>query len=154
MRHDPSTTQPTFNTLASRIVQAVSRSIAAIRKAQPEASVLLCDAFENFQTSSPSLQAEVEMRNLRRFIVHDLLAGRVDHQHPLHHWLTSFGFSELDLAFLNAHPQMPDIVGIDYYLTATGNSTRTTARSASAEPMPRWASTNWARPSTTATACP
>jgi beta-glucosidase/6-phospho-beta-glucosidase/beta-galactosidase/glycosyltransferase involved in cell wall biosynthesis len=99
----------------SRIVQAVNRSIAAIRRIQPEATVLLCDAFENFQSKSPELADEVKMRNLRRFLVLDLLAGRMDHRHPLYSWLTSFGFSELDLEFLRANPQMPDLIGIDYY---------------------------------------
>ena len=36
----------------SRIVQAVSRGIRAIRRAMPEATVLLCDAAENYKTRS------------------------------------------------------------------------------------------------------
>ncbi|MBC7783763.1 MAG: glycosyltransferase [Burkholderiales bacterium] len=99
----------------SRIVQALNRSIAAVRRAQPEATVLLCDALENYQSRSPELTAEVAMRNLRRFVILDLLAGRVDHHHPLYSWLTSFGFSELDLSFLANNPQMPDLIGLDYY---------------------------------------
>ncbi|HEX8341398.1 MAG TPA: family 1 glycosylhydrolase, partial [Tepidisphaeraceae bacterium] len=99
----------------SRIVQGVHRSIAAIRRAQPDATVLLCDALENYQSRSPELQDEVKLRNLRRFVILDLLAGRVDHHHPLHSWLTSFGFSELDLAYFKSDPQMPDWIGIDYY---------------------------------------
>lgn len=99
----------------SRIVQGVSRAIAAVRRVQPEATVMLCDAFENFQTKSPELQDEVKMRNLRRFLVLDLLSGRIDQFHPMYEWLTSFGFSDLDLAFFRQHPQMPDLIGIDYY---------------------------------------
>jgi beta-glucosidase/6-phospho-beta-glucosidase/beta-galactosidase/glycosyltransferase involved in cell wall biosynthesis len=99
----------------SRIVQAVSRSIAAIRRAQPEATVMLCDAFENFQSKSPQLQNEVKMRNLRRFLVLDLISGKMDHHHPLFQWITSFGFSELDLGYLKNNPQLPDLIGIDYY---------------------------------------
>lgn len=99
----------------SRIVQAVNRANGAIRKVQPDATILLCDAFENFQTKNPSLKDEVSLRNLRRFIILDLLAGRVDHHHPLYTWLTSFGFSELDLEFFKKNPQMPDVIGLDYY---------------------------------------
>src|SRR5439155_17311329 len=47
----------------SRIVQAVSRGIRAIRRAMPEATVLLCDASENFKTRDESLQIEVKRRN-------------------------------------------------------------------------------------------
>lgn len=99
----------------SRIVQATSRGIRAIRQADPEATVLLCDAAENFKTRSPALEMEARRRNLRRFIVMDLLTGRVDRHHPLFSWLTSYGFSELDIDWLRANPQAPDVLGLDYY---------------------------------------
>jgi beta-glucosidase/6-phospho-beta-glucosidase/beta-galactosidase len=75
----------------SRVVQGVSRSIRAIRLAQPEATVLLCDNVENYKSRDASLSVEVRRRNLRRFLVLDLLMGRVDSAHPLHNWLTAYG---------------------------------------------------------------
>lgn len=99
----------------SRIVQGVSRGIRAIRRAMPEATVLLCDAAENYKTRQPHLKTEVERRNLRRFLVMDLLMGRVDKHHPLHSWVTSFGMSDLDLDWFKQHPQAPDVLGLDYY---------------------------------------
>lgn len=99
----------------SRIVQATARGIRAIRNADPEATVLLCDAAESFKTRNPDLQTEVKRRNLRRFIVMDLLLGRVDRHHPLFSWLTSYGMSELDIDWLRANPQAPDVLGLDYY---------------------------------------
>ena len=99
----------------SRIVQAVSRGIRTIRRVAPEATVLLCDAAENYKTRIESLQAECRRRNLRRFIVMDLLMGRVDKDHPLHPWVTSYGLSELDLEWFRSNPQQPDILGLDYY---------------------------------------
>jgi len=99
----------------SRIVQAVSRGIRAIRKASPEATVLLCDAAESYKTRSPELKAEVQRRNMRRFLVMDLLLGRVDKHHPLYAWVTSYGLSELDLEWFKTHPQSPDVLGLDYY---------------------------------------
>src|SRR5205085_2692921 len=99
----------------SRIVQGVNRGIRAIRRAAPEATVLLCDAVESYKTRSKDLQAEVNRRNLRRFLVMDLLLGRVDQHHPLHSWLTSYGLSALDLAWFRANPQAPDVFGLDYY---------------------------------------
>src|SRR5918993_325837 len=99
----------------SRIVQAVSRGIRAIRKASPEATVLLCDAAESYKTRSPELKTEVQRRNIRRFLVMDLLLGRVDKHHPLYSWVTSYGLSELDLEWFKTHPQSPDVLGLDYY---------------------------------------
>jgi beta-glucosidase/6-phospho-beta-glucosidase/beta-galactosidase/glycosyltransferase involved in cell wall biosynthesis len=99
----------------SRIVQATSRSIRAIRNAMPEATVLLCDAAESFKTRYVKLQPEVDRRNLRRFVVMDLLTGRVDRHHPLFTWLTSYGMSELDIDWFRSNPQAPDVLGLDYY---------------------------------------
>lgn len=99
----------------SRIVQGVSRGIAAIRRAQPEATVLLCDAAENYKTRIEKLKPEVQRRNLRRFLVMDLLTGRVDQYHPLYPWLVAYGMTELDLAWFRANPQSPDVLGLDYY---------------------------------------
>jgi beta-glucosidase/6-phospho-beta-glucosidase/beta-galactosidase len=99
----------------SRIVQAVNRGIRAIRTAAPEATVLLCDAVESFKTRAKDLQTEVDRRNLRRFLVMDLLLGRVDAHHPLHSWVTSYGMTELDLAWFRSNPQAPDVFGLDYY---------------------------------------
>jgi len=99
----------------SRIVQAVSRSIRAIRRAQPEATVLLCDAAEAYQSRHAELAAEVARRNLRRFLVMDLLLGRVDQHHAAYSWLTSYGMSELDLEWFRQNPQAPDVLGLDYY---------------------------------------
>jgi beta-glucosidase/6-phospho-beta-glucosidase/beta-galactosidase/glycosyltransferase involved in cell wall biosynthesis len=99
----------------SRIVQGVARGIRAIRNAQPDAVVLLCDAVESYKTRTRSLDAEVKRRNMRRFLVMDLLTGKVDQHHPLHSWLTSYGLSELDLAWFRTNPQQPDVFGMDYY---------------------------------------
>ncbi len=99
----------------SRVVQAVSRGIRAIRRAQPEATVLLCDASESYKTRVSSLQKEVNRRNLRRFLVMDLLTGRVDVNHPLYQWLNAYGMTDLDLEWFRTNPQVPDVLGLDYY---------------------------------------
>jgi len=114
----------------SRVVQGVSRGIRAIRRALPEATVLLCDAAENYKTREPSLHEEVARRNARRFVVMDLLTGRVNEDHPLHAWMKGYGISELDMEWFRTHPQQPDILGMDYYphsdwqLDSAGNGAR------------------------------
>src|SRR5690606_23259812 len=99
----------------ARVALATSRAIAAIRSAQPEATILLCDAADAFQSRDPSLAEDVQRRNLRRFLLLDLVMGRVDAEHPLHGWIDDYGFSELDREWLRTHPQAPDWIGLDYY---------------------------------------
>jgi beta-glucosidase/6-phospho-beta-glucosidase/beta-galactosidase/glycosyltransferase involved in cell wall biosynthesis len=101
--------------VVSRIVQGVSRSIRAIRRTQPDATVLLCDAVESYKSRTESLAIEVRRRNLRRFLVLDLLTGSVDRHHPLFPWLTGYGLSELDIDYFRNNPQSPDVLGLDYY---------------------------------------
>ena len=99
----------------ARVALATSRAIAAIRGADPAATILLCDAADAYQTRDESLQGEVRLRNLRRFLLLDLVTGRVDAQHPLHDWIDDYGFHEIDLQWLRTHPQSPDLIGLDYY---------------------------------------
>ncbi len=99
----------------SRVVQATSRAIRAIRRADPNAKVVYCDNVENYKTRVTDLKEEVARRNLRRYLALDLLMGRVDRRHPLFKWVTSYGLNELDLDWFSTHPQTPDLLGIDYY---------------------------------------
>ena len=94
------------------------------------------------------------MRNLRRFVLMDLITGRVDHEHPLHEWLTGYGFSALDVEWLRTHPQTPDVLGLDYYphgdwqLDFDGNRLRQRAGGRAGG-----GSRAWRGRTTTATAC-
>jgi beta-glucosidase/6-phospho-beta-glucosidase/beta-galactosidase len=99
----------------TRIMQAVNRSIRAIRRVQPEATVLHCDNVESYRTRDPELAVEVRQRNYRRFLALDLLLGRVDRHHPLFNWVTAYGMAELDLEWFRANPKFPDVLGLDYY---------------------------------------
>jgi glycosyltransferase involved in cell wall biosynthesis len=101
--------------ILSRVSQGVSRGIRAIRQADPTATVLLVDNVEHYKTRFAELADEVERRNLRRFIVMDLITGRVDKRHPLYEWLTDYGVSEIDLEWFRTNPQTPDVMGLDYY---------------------------------------
>ena len=99
----------------SRVMQATSRSIRAIRNADSQANVIYCDNVENFKTRIEDLEVETRRRNLRRFLALDLLLGRVDKHHPLFNWITSYGFTQLDLDWFTSNPQQPDVLGLDYY---------------------------------------
>ena len=66
--------------------------------------------------------------NLRRFVVMDLLLGRVDRHHPLFSWFTSYGMSELDIDWLRANPQRLMCWAWTTTRTATGNSNLKAAR--------------------------
>ena len=99
----------------SRIVQATLRATRAIRRAAPGAQIVLCDSCEHHHTRESELEQDVALRNLRRFLVLDLVTGRVDDTHPLYNWLQDYGFSAPDLAWVRANRSAPDVIGLDYY---------------------------------------
>ncbi|OGV43319.1 MAG: hypothetical protein A2X46_06700 [Lentisphaerae bacterium GWF2_57_35] len=99
----------------SRVAMGTSRAIRAIRHVQPEGKIVVCDAADHFQTLDESLAEEVTRRNLRRFLLLDLISGAVDSEHPLYDWITAYGITPLDLQWFRTHPQMPDLIGLDYY---------------------------------------
>ncbi len=62
--------------------------------------------------------------NERRFLLHDLILGRVDENHPLYWFVDEHGLSvqnglsEDDLAWLRENPASIDVLGLDYYAHA------------------------------------
>jgi beta-glucosidase/6-phospho-beta-glucosidase/beta-galactosidase len=53
--------------------------------------------------------------NERRFLVLDLITGRLGTSHPLRPYLTAHGATDESLAWFEAHPARIDILGLDYY---------------------------------------
>ncbi|HEY0789971.1 MAG TPA: family 1 glycosylhydrolase, partial [Chthoniobacterales bacterium] len=117
----------TYMLVLSRLAQALSRSIRALRDSMGEVEIIICDSLEVAMTDEPdsdettsphlveSLGADVARRMERRHVVLDLVLGRVDQKHALHHWLVHHGFPSYDLHWLQRHAQTVDVIGLDYY---------------------------------------
>jgi beta-glucosidase/6-phospho-beta-glucosidase/beta-galactosidase/glycosyltransferase involved in cell wall biosynthesis len=116
----------TYMTVLSRVAQGLSRSIQALRESMKHVEIVLCDAIEHtsLQPDLPSwvddqmrkkMEEDVNRRMQRRFIVADLITGRVDQEHPLHGWLAQHGFSAMDMNWFLRHPVEIDLLGLDYY---------------------------------------
>jgi beta-glucosidase len=58
---------------------------------------------------------DLELVNRRRFLVLDLVCGRVDADHELYGYLTSHGVGDDDLAWFQDRAVVPDVVGVNYY---------------------------------------
>jgi beta-glucosidase/6-phospho-beta-glucosidase/beta-galactosidase len=59
--------------------------------------------------------AHAWFENERRFLVLDLILGRVDEDHPLYGYLIEHGADPAALAWLEANPVRIDVLGLDYY---------------------------------------
>jgi dTDP-4-dehydrorhamnose reductase len=97
--------------------RGVVLAMRAIREIQPAAKLVQTeDLGKTFSTPTLSYQANFE--NERRWLTYDLLAGRVNREHPLWDYLCSIGLSEAELEWFGLNSCPPDIIGINHYLTS------------------------------------
>jgi hypothetical protein len=74
------------------------------------------DTAEHHRSKDKTSQQWVEFVNERRFLMLDLVLGRVRASHPLHAYLKHNGASDDALHWFQDHPETIDLLGLDYYL--------------------------------------
>ncbi len=98
-------------------LRAVVLSMQAIRQVNPQAKLIQTEDLGKI-FSTPLLAQQAEGENERRWLTFDLLCGRLDSTKPMWQFLLSSGCSEVELEWFLEHPCIPDVLGIDYYLTS------------------------------------
>ena len=91
-------------------MQAIRRIVPAARLVQTE------DMGKTF--AHPDLQGQADYENERRWLCFDLLCGRIG---PSHGWYAEFlqaGITARQMTFFLETPCIPDIVGINHYVTS------------------------------------
>lgn len=97
--------------------RGVIESMRAIREVTPDAQLVATeDMGRTFSTELLSYQAEFE--NHRRWLSIDLICGHVDREHYFRPWLLEHGATEEDLAYFQENGIIPDVVGLNYYITS------------------------------------
>ena len=96
---------------------AIARAMDAIRRHVPEAKLVQTEDVGRV-FCSPRLVYQAEYENERRWLSLDLLGGRVDDRHPMHRRLIEADIDPQVLMRLAARPSIPDVIGLDYYLTS------------------------------------
>ncbi len=99
-------------------LRAVVLSMQAIKKVNPEAKLIQTEDLSKIY-SSPSLTYQADFENERRWLTFDLLCGKVDKSHYLWDYLTKYvRISESYLQFFLENICIPDIIGLNYYVTS------------------------------------
>ncbi|MFM7027790.1 MAG: family 1 glycosylhydrolase [Chakrabartia sp.] len=97
--------------------RAVALAMEAIRRITPHAQLIQTeDLGRSFATRRLAYQAAHE--NERRWLSLDLLTGRMTPSHRWHRGLLKYGVADADLAELRDGKGMPDMIGINHYLTS------------------------------------
>jgi dTDP-4-dehydrorhamnose reductase len=98
-------------------VKAIILSMQAIRKINPAAKLVQTEDLAKIH-STPLLNYQADFENERRWLSYDLLCGRVNRHHYFWSWLLSNGIEESALNFFIENPCVPDIAGLNYYVTS------------------------------------
>jgi beta-glucosidase/6-phospho-beta-glucosidase/beta-galactosidase len=103
-----------------KLVRAIVRGVVAAQRAVAEASggqagFVHVEATFRYAGATDAFADEVELLRARRYLIQDLLVGRVDDGHRLAGYLRDHGFGDADLAWCAANPAVPDVIGVNYY---------------------------------------
>lgn len=102
-----------FTALVVALAEGIVAAQRMIREVQPDASFVYVEAaFRYTGDTFPISRAILEER---RYVVLDLVLGRVGADHPMRGWLTSHGADAERLDRLTREPVIPDVVGVNYY---------------------------------------
>ena len=115
--HPHGNDERSFLTALMNECRGTALAMRAIRRVQPGARLVQTeDLGKVFAT--PPLQAQADYENTRRWLSLDLLCGRVDRGHPWHPNLLAAGIPVEQLDELVAEPCIPDVLGINHYVTS------------------------------------
>jgi len=101
--------------VAIPMVLGMSRSISAIRQANPQAVIIHVEAATLVVNLDAQLEDHAALLRMVGWLATDLLLGRVGPAHPAHDWLLKHGARIGDLHWLVSNPSSPDIIGVNYY---------------------------------------
>jgi dTDP-4-dehydrorhamnose reductase len=97
--------------------RAISLAMKAIRRVTPSAKLIQTeDVGKVFST--PSLRYQADFENARRWLSFDVLCGALDREHSLYPFILAQGIDPRELETLRQDPCVPDVVGMNHYLTS------------------------------------
>lgn len=104
-----------FVRMSVNAARAINLVRSELNTFNPQIRFVHVDTCEYHRALDRRSEAWVEHVNLRRFLFHDLLLGRIDQAHPLVPYLIEHGFSRDDQQWFQDHTAPFDILGLDYY---------------------------------------
>jgi dTDP-4-dehydrorhamnose reductase len=106
-----------FATMLINQVKGVVLAMQEIRKVNPTAKLVQTEDLAKTH-STPLLKYQADFENNRRWLTYDLLCGKVNNEHPLWQYFLYVGIKEKELVFFQENPCVPDIIGLNYYVTS------------------------------------
>ena len=92
-------------------------AMRAIRQIHPNAQLIQTEDLGKVH-SPESLRYQAEFENHRRWASWDLIGGSFDRRHPMWSYFRDAGIGSQELEWFLSNPMIPDIYGINYYVTS------------------------------------
>lgn len=97
------------------VARGLCEGWAEIRRERPDARLMVSDTCEYHHAEDEGQRPLAELRNERRFLMHELYGGRVGDDHALRPYLLEHGMQQADLWWFEENAVPLDVVGLDYY---------------------------------------
>jgi len=104
-----------FIRVLTALARGIQETVAAIRAAHPDATMLHVEATGLSRAEHPDLLPLAEDEQLRRFLALDMVTGQVVPGHPLYTWLLRNGATLDELRELSGRPLKLDVLGLNFY---------------------------------------
>jgi hypothetical protein len=104
-----------FAVMAMNVGQAIANVTSMLGRMNSSIRFIHVDTCEGHQAMDRRSEAWVDFANHRRFLMHDLLFGRLNREHPLYGYFIEHGARPDRLLWFEEHPTKIDVLGLDYY---------------------------------------
>ena len=113
--HPHRKTAADFVRMILNVGEAICRVGRMLTEKIENARLIHVDTCEQHRACDEATAAEVETRNQMRFLVADLILGKINRQHQLYEYLRQHGASARRLDWFVQNPSRIDVLGLDYY---------------------------------------
>jgi beta-glucosidase/6-phospho-beta-glucosidase/beta-galactosidase len=105
-----------FVRMMLNVARTVCKASAMLERMHPDVRFYHMDTAEVHRATDTASEPWADFANQRRFLIHDLILGRVDSNHPLTTYLQQHGASAEDLDWISDNRTRIDVLGLDYYI--------------------------------------
>jgi beta-glucosidase/6-phospho-beta-glucosidase/beta-galactosidase len=104
-----------FVPMLMNVVEAIVSVSRMLVAHSDDVCLVHVDAAERHRAADEVSREHAEFGNNMRFLIQDLVLGRVDEDHALYDYLTRHGAKAEQLARFREEPARIDVIGLDYY---------------------------------------
>jgi beta-glucosidase/6-phospho-beta-glucosidase/beta-galactosidase len=105
-----------FVRMAVNVGRAICRVSAALKKCNPQVQFVHVETCETHRAIDSKSEAWTRFANHRRFLMHDLILGRIQKSDEMYPYLRRHGFTENDVRWFSDNQVSIDVLGLDYYM--------------------------------------